>query len=214
MELTGAQLLPVARQRVWNALMNTEVLRASIPGCESIEVQGEGNFVVQVVVAVGPVKARFKGKLKQHDLRAPEYYTLSFEGDGGVAGFTRGRAEVRLSEGAGGAAQTQLDYRAQAEIGGRLAQIGSRLIDATAARLSKQFFERLTQIVIAPPADAAQTAAQPSHVAPAQRTPPVAIPTLDASTGARALVTLQMPAWTWAFTVTVIGLLSAWHFAR
>jgi uncharacterized protein len=98
MELTGERLLPVARERVWAALLDSETLRAAIPGCESVTHEGDGRYLVSVLAAVGPVKARFKGRLQQQDLQPPQRYTLSFEGDGGVAGFARGSAEVELTE--------------------------------------------------------------------------------------------------------------------
>jgi len=222
MELSGNHLLPVPRQRVWDALMDTETLRAAIPGCEAIEDQGNGLFVVRVVAAVGPVKARFKGLLQQQDLQAPERYTLSFEGDGGVAGFAKGSAQVQLSPSGPDGAQTRLDYQAQAQIGGRLAQIGSRLIDATAAQLSGQFFERLVRLVSAPAASSPAQAAAGESNAPAVGTLPAASPapvrpaavTHDVPARHGALVTLQMPAWTWAFTVAVIALLSGWLAVR
>jgi carbon monoxide dehydrogenase subunit G len=220
MELTGGRLLPVPRQRVWDALMNTEILRAAIPGCEAIEDQGNGLFLVRVVAAIGPVKARFKGRLQQQDLQAPERYTLSFEGDGGVAGFARGSAQVQLTESGLDGVQTRLDYQAQAQIGGRLAQIGSRLVDATAAQLSAQFFDRLVKLVAAPeapqaPATAASPAAPLSVATPADaRTALPVQPPPEAPARGRGSVTLQMPAWTWAFTVAVLALLIAWLAVR
>ncbi|MGH8429413.1 MAG: CoxG family protein, partial [Solimonas sp.] len=109
MELTGEQLLPVARGRVWAALLDSETMRMAIPGCEAVTHEGEGRYLVSVLAAVGPVRARFKGRLQQLDLDPPQRYTLSFEGDGGVAGFARGSAEVELSEADG--SSTRLTYR-------------------------------------------------------------------------------------------------------
>lgn len=213
MEMSGEQVLPLARERVWKALLDTDTLRASIPGCESMTHEGDGAYAVTVVAAVGPVKARFKGRLQQQDMQPPQRYTLSFEGDGGMAGFARGSAEVDLSELAGTPARTRLVYRAQAQIGGRLAQIGSRLVDATAARMAAQFFDRLTQTLTLPAPEAlARTEAAPA-----------AVPAVDAATALavssgvppapaplQSVVTLQMPAWTWAFTVAVFALLTVW----
>jgi len=204
MELTGEQHLPVARERVWAALLDTETLRAAIPGCEAVVHEGEGRYSVSVVAAVGPVKARFKGRLQQQDLQPPQRYTLSFEGDGGMAGFAKGSAEVELSE-AEGAAHTVLVYRAQAQIGGRLAQIGSRLVDATAARMSQQFFDRLTH-VITTPAAARDEAAQVPLLATGQPPAPVpvagaAAPGVAPDVGWSGAVTVTMPGWAWAFTL-------------
>lgn len=214
MELTGERLLPVARERVWAALLDHETLRAAIPGCESVTADGDGRYIVSVLAAVGPVKARFKGRLQQQDLQPPQRYTLSFEGDGGVAGFARGSAEVELIEVE--ASSTRLTYRAQAQIGGRLAQIGSRLVDATAARMSAQFFERLTSVITAPPPAQAAPAlpigygeppAMPIHANPA----PVAAPAHADSWGGS--VNVSMPAWTWAFTVAA-ALVAGWLATR
>jgi carbon monoxide dehydrogenase subunit G len=218
MQLTGEQLLPLPRQRVWSALLDTGILRAAIPGCESITSEGNGRFTVIMVAAVGPVRAQFKGKLQQRDLQAPERYTLSFEGDGGMAGFARGSAQVSLSEAeASGAPATRLSYQVEAQIGGRLAQIGSRLVDATAARMSAQFFERLAAVLSAPPAAAAATREQRSP-APHGVPPAVAEAVLHghaaAGSGLSAPVVIQMPAWTWSLTITVVALLAAWLSTR
>lgn len=214
MELTGEQLLPVARERVWAALLDPEILRAAIPGCEAVTADGDGRYIVSVLAAVGPVKARFKGRLQQQDLQPPQRYTLSFEGDGGVAGFARGSAEVELTEAE--ASSTRLSYRAQAQIGGRLAQIGSRLVDATAARMSAQFFERLNKVITAPPPE------QAVPTVPIGLGEPPAMPPPDSHTPARAplrddawggAVNVSMPAWAWAFTVTA-ALIAGWLATR
>jgi carbon monoxide dehydrogenase subunit G len=216
MELTGERLLPVARERVWAALLDSETLRAAIPGCEAVTHEGDGRYLVSVLAAVGPVKARFKGRLQQQDLHPPQRYTLSFEGDGGVAGFARGSAEVELTEADG--SSTRLTYRAQAQIGGRLAQIGSRLVDATAARMSAQFFERLSAVIVGPenaPEPAPQALALPTGFGE----PPCA-PVFGSATGGSigvavpasggGSVHVSMPAWAWAFTVAAAALLAAW----
>ncbi|HYD75403.1 carbon monoxide dehydrogenase subunit G [Ramlibacter sp.] len=215
MELTGEQRLPVARERVWAALLDTETLRAAIPGCEAVTHEGDGRYSVSVVAAVGPVKARFKGRLQQQDLQPPRRYTLSFDGDGGMAGFAKGSADVELTEADGNS--TVLAYRAQAQIGGRLAQIGSRLVDATAARMSQQFFERLTAVITAPPQEAAPqeaapqaAVAQPRPVAPA----PVATGAAVPAAGWSGSVTISMPGWAWAFTVAAATLLAGWIAAH
>jgi len=214
MNLTGEQSLPLARERVWTALMDPETLKAAIPGCESVVDQGDGSYKAVVVAAIGPVKARFSGKLRFQDVQAPARYTLDFEGDGGVAGFAKGSAEVELAELS--EQSTNLTYKAQAKIGGRLAQIGSRLIDATAARMATQFFDRLTQRLTAP----AEPRAEAPTGAQAGATPAVApVAAREAAEqapagGGRAMVTVQMPAWAWAFTVTVIALLAAYLATR
>jgi len=139
MEMTGEQIVPVAQEITWRALNDIEVLKACIPGCESIEPVSETEFTVAMVAKVGPVSAKFKGRLLLADVAAPTSYTLSFEGQGGVAGFAKGSAQVALSPEAEGA-HTRLAYEVKATIGGKLAQIGSRLIDGAARKLADQFF--------------------------------------------------------------------------
>lgn len=216
MELTGEQRLPVARERVWAALLDTETLRAAIPGCEAVTHEGDGRYSVSVVAAVGPVKARFKGRLQQQDLQPPRRYTLSFDGDGGMAGFAKGSADVELTEADGDS--TVLAYRAQAQIGGRLAQIGSRLVDATAARMSQQFFERLTAVITAPPQPAAPPEAAPQAAAAGEPRPaaptPVATGIAVPAGGWSGAVTISMPGWAWAFTVAAAALLAGWLAAQ
>jgi uncharacterized protein len=212
MDLTGEYVLPVPRERVWAALLDTDLLRAAIPGCEAITDEGQGAYSAVVVASVGPVKARFKGRIQQHDLTPPSRYSMTFEGDGGLAGFARGSADIELSEAGEAGAHTRLVYRARSEIGGRLAQIGSRLIDATATRLSAQFFEGLTRLLTTPQASA-QAAASTDDQRPASAKTVAAPPAVAVSTSG-ALVSIQMPAWTWAFTATVVALLAAWFHVR
>lgn len=228
MELTGTHLLPAPRDRVWSALLDPDTLRAAIPGCESVTTDGDGVYRVVVVAAVGPVRARFQGRVRQHDLQPPQRCTLAFEGDGGVAGVARGSAEVDLDEPADAAGHTRLVYRAQAQVGGRLAQIGSRLVDATAARMSAQFFERFVRVITTPPADAttiADGSAAATGTATAGPDATAAGAALPAAAGAAARpaatpvatdgrVTVQMPAWAWVATVAAFVLLVAWLAAR
>lgn len=137
MEVNGEQLIPVSQQTTWDALNDLEVLKACIPGCETIVASAENQFDVVLTAKVGPVSAKFKGKLTLSDFDPPHAYSLDFEGQGGVAGFAKGGAQVRLvPEGDG----TRLSYTAKANVGGKLAQIGSRLIDGTARKLADQFF--------------------------------------------------------------------------
>jgi carbon monoxide dehydrogenase subunit G len=139
MEMKGEQLLSSDRLTVWSMLNDAEVLRQCIPGCESILATGEHIYEVTMSAAVGPVKARFKGKLSLADIEPPVRYRLLFEGQSSQAGFARGEAHVELQETAPN--QTKLVYTAQSQIGGKLAQIGSRLIDAGAAVTAQKFFE-------------------------------------------------------------------------
>jgi carbon monoxide dehydrogenase subunit G len=137
MEMTGEQLIPQSQDVTWRALNDTAVLKDCIPGCESIEQTGNNEYQMVMTARVGPVNAKFKGKMTLSDIIAPQSYRLAFEGQGGVAGFARGEASVHLSPKDGG---TKLAYSANAMIGGKLAQVGSRLIDGVAKKIAGEFF--------------------------------------------------------------------------
>ena len=139
MELQGERLIPASVDTTWAALNDTEVLKACIAGCESLERTGDDAMTAVVALKVGPVSARFKGNLQMTNIQAPNGYTINFDGQGGVAGFGKGSADVALT--AQGDAQTLLKYNARATVGGKMAQIGSRLIDATAAKITEDFFK-------------------------------------------------------------------------
>jgi len=139
MELIGERVIPASRQRTWEALNDPDTLKACITGCESLEREGDDGLVALVAVRVGPVSARFKGKLKLSDVVAPVSYTIHFDGQGGVAGFGKGSADVALSD--AGTGRTTLKYVARAQVGGKLAQIGSRLVDSAAAKIAEDFFQ-------------------------------------------------------------------------
>jgi len=138
MDMTGEQRIAAPKQAVWDALNDADALKASIPGCEEIEKKSTTEFSAKVSLAVGPVKARFSGEVTLSDIDAPNGYTLTGEGSGGAAGFGKGEAKVVLTEDGG---ETVISYTAHAMVGGKLAQIGQRLIDATAKKLAGQFFE-------------------------------------------------------------------------
>ena len=148
MDMSGERKIPAARQIVWDALNDPEVLRQCIPGCEEISGSAETGFDAKVGVKVGPVKAKFGGSVTLSDLDPPKSYKISGEGKGGAAGFAKGGAEVTLEEADGGAA-TLLRYAVNANVGGKLAQIGSRLIDGTAKKYATEFFETFTEIASA-----------------------------------------------------------------
>ena len=154
MELLGERLIPASVDQTWAALNDPAVLKACITGCESVERTGDDAFTAVVALRIGPVSARFKGNLKMTNIVPPTGYTINFDGQGGVAGFGKGSADVALTPEAG---QTRLKYNARATVGGKMAQIGSRLIDATAAKITEDFFkafETHLQTVNAPAADA------------------------------------------------------------
>jgi carbon monoxide dehydrogenase subunit G len=135
--MAGEQLIPTSREVTWDALNDPEVLKSCVPGCESIEKTGEHEYLVSMVARVGPVSAKFKGRMKLTDMNPPTSYSLSFEGQGGVAGFAKGSATVELVAESPG---TRLHYTAKANVGGKLAQIGSRLVDAAAKKVASDFF--------------------------------------------------------------------------
>jgi len=146
MDMSGEQLIAAPRQQVWQALNDPEILRQAIPGCETVEKLSDTEFVASVVAKVGPVKAKFKGKVTLSDLNPPNSYSITGEGQGGAAGFGKGGCKVQLEDAPGG---TVLRYTASASVGGKLAQIGSRLIDGTARKMADDFFTRFNEIVSA-----------------------------------------------------------------
>src|SRR5216110_3262930 len=165
MEMTGEQLVPAPQRAVWDALNDPEMLKACVPGCESIDKTGDNEYQVLMVARVGPVSAKFKGKLTLSDIKPPNSYSLAFEGQGGPAGFAKGGANVRLESVEGD--KTRLGYDVKASVGGKLAQIGSRLVDAAAKKVADDFFRNFnakvgaahgardksedTTVVLAPP---------------------------------------------------------------
>jgi len=137
MEMTGEQLIPLPQDATWKALNDTAVLKDCIPGCESIDQMGDNEYQIVMTARVGPVSAKFKGKMTLSDITPPTSYRIMFEGQGGVAGFAKGEASVNLTPQDGG---TKLAYAAKAMIGGKLAQVGSRLIDGVAKKIAGDFF--------------------------------------------------------------------------
>jgi hypothetical protein len=142
MELTNQQTLPVGQAEAWAALNDIALLQQCIPGCEAITPSGDNAYEVALMAAVGPVKARFKGKLKLADLDPPNAYSLQFEAQGGPAGHGKGTAQVKLEPVSAG--QTLLHYQVQASVGGKVAQIGSRLVDMAAQKMAADFFDNFT----------------------------------------------------------------------
>ncbi|HXT09886.1 MAG TPA: carbon monoxide dehydrogenase subunit G [Roseiarcus sp.] len=140
MQMNESQLVPASQDKVWAGLNDPAVLAKCIPGCQKLELTGPNEMTATVVVKVGPVKASFSGKVTLSDIDAPNGYRISGEGSGGVAGFAKGGATVTLT--AEGPEATRLNYAVDAQIGGKLAQLGGRLIDATAKKLAGEFFEK------------------------------------------------------------------------
>ena len=144
MTMTGEVQLAAPRETVWAKLNDPEVLKVCIPGCETLEMLSDNEFQAVAVNKVGPVKARFKGKVRLSDLDPPNGYRISGEGDGGVAGFAKGGAEVKLTPKDDG---TLLTYTVEAQIGGKLAQLGQRLVNGAAKKLADEFFVKFAKAV-------------------------------------------------------------------
>jgi carbon monoxide dehydrogenase subunit G len=176
MDMSGEQLIPAPREVVWQALNDPEILKLCIPGCQELVKSSETQMSAKVVLKVGPVSARFEGAVTLSDLDPPNGYRISGEGQGGMAGFAKGEARVTL-EAAG--ADTILRYEVNAQVGGKLAQLGARLIDATAKQMSGAFFKRFAQEIIArrtlgqgdEPASAAMPPPPPTPAAPVAHSP-------------------------------------------
>lgn len=147
MDINGQFEIPATRQQVWNALNDPDVLAQCIPGCESIERESETAFTAKMKAKIGPVKARFESRILLSDLDPPRSYTISGEGKGGPAGFGKGSARVTLSESDDG---TILDYTAEMHVGGKLAQVGSRLVGGAVRKIANDFFAKFVEVVAQP----------------------------------------------------------------
>jgi uncharacterized protein len=137
MTMAGSVTLPADRAKVWDALNDPAILKQSIPGCQELEKTSDTSFAATAKVSIGPVKATFKGAVNLTDIDPPNGYTISGEGQGGVAGFAKGGAKVRLDEAEGG---TKLTYDVEAQVGGKIAQLGGRLINGVAKKYADEFF--------------------------------------------------------------------------
>ena len=177
--MTGSQLIPAPQQATWEALNDPEVLKACVPGCESITLVNPNEYQVLMTARVGPVSAKFRGRLSLFDIKAPSSYSLAFEGQGGAAGFAKGAAQVKL---AAEGEQTRLSYDVKANVGGKLAQIGSRLIDAAAKKVADEFFQNFTKKMSSAGEDT--TIVSPASAAHAQgeAAPQAALPAVSNTT--------------------------------
>jgi uncharacterized protein len=157
MKMTGSEVIDAPRETVWQGLNNPKILQQCIPGCSKIETASPTEMKATVTIKVGPVKANFAGEVKLSNLKAPESYRISGKGSGGFAGFAEGGASIKLT--ALSPRQTQMDYEVDAQIGGKLAMLGSRLIDSTAQSLAGQFFTKFASLMKQAPAKAAKKVA-------------------------------------------------------
>ncbi|MDE2581629.1 MAG: carbon monoxide dehydrogenase subunit G [Rhodospirillales bacterium] len=154
MDMSGERRLPAPRQTVWDALNNPAILKAAIPGCQSLDAASPTEMTAAAAVRIGPISAKFNGKVHLSDIDAPNGYTISGEGQGGVAGFAKGGAKVNLRDAEDGG--TVLSYEVQAQVGGKIAQLGARLIDSTAKQMADAFFDNFAK-------ELAQTMAPTPH---------------------------------------------------
>ena len=157
MDMTGSRRIEAPRERVWDALNDPAVLHAAIPGCESVERTAPDAFAAKVAIRIGPMSAKFAGKVTLTNVNAPAGYTITGEGQGGAMGFARGSADVALAE--EGPTTTLLTYDVKAQVGGKMAQLGARLVDSTAKSMADQFFDRFA-------AQVSQPVSQPAAAAP------------------------------------------------
>jgi len=208
MEITGKQSIAAARAAVWDALNDPTVLRKCLPGCESVERVSPDEFKVVLAAAIGPLRARFKGALRITEANAPASCVILFEGQGGAVGFGKGASSVTLEETPAG---TELSYTAKAQIGGKLAQVGSRLIDNVAKKMSDDFFTAFKkQLAPAPiaPAVPVAPAPEPATAPDARRkSEPAAAPSGPVSTAQPAPSKAPNP------TVSTVGSVPAWWLA-
>jgi hypothetical protein len=196
MDMQGTRELAVTRLQAWQALNDPEVLKACIPGCDKVEATGENQYAIGMSVKVGPVSAKFAGKIRLEDVNPPASYTLRFEGQGGAAGFGKGAAQVALDERERGC---ELRYTVNAQVGGRIAQVGQRLIDGVAKSMAEDFFRRFEVELQRQHPEAYEAPAVAAAAAPAA--PPVTAPG-----GA-------IPAWVWVAAAAVVAGLAYW-FSR
>jgi hypothetical protein len=219
MEMQASRQLSVTQQQAWDALNDPEVLKLCIPGCNSIEATGENQYAIALSVKIGPVSAKFNGTITLGDIQAPESYTLSFEGKGGAAGFGKGNAKVTLTPNDQGC---ELGYTVNASVGGKIAQMGQRLIDGTAKSMADDFFKRFDQEMqrrFGPPeadesgeqadgsaATATGNAAEHDDAGtPAsEQAPRTAATRAGAATAPAAASGAKMPGWLWAAIAAAI----------
>jgi uncharacterized protein len=188
MEMQGSRHLAVTQQQAWDALNDPEVLKTCIPGCDKVEATGENQYAIGMGVKIGPVAARFAGKILLMDVQPPNSYTLHFEGQGGAAGFGKGNARVNLAppvEGSG----CELSYTAQAQVGGKIAQVGQRLVDGVARSMAEDFFKRFD--------DEMQRRHPQAYAAEAALPPPSPSNPLKENTR-------RMPWWAWGVFAAVV----------
>ncbi len=189
MDMQGSRQLAITQQQAWDALNDPAVLKACIPGCDKVESTGENQYAIGMALKIGPVSAKFAGKITLLDIVPPKSYTINFEGQGGAAGFGKGNSAVSLVANDAGC---ELNYTVHASVGGKVAQLGQRLIDGAAKSMAEDFFKRF---------DEAMQAAHPAAYA----TKEVATQALD--TGSTAQKLSKIPVWVWIAGAVALGVI-------
>jgi uncharacterized protein len=199
MEMQGSRQLAITQQQAWDALNDPAVLKACIPGCDKVEPTGENQYSIGMALKIGPVSAKFTGKIALSDINPPQSYTISFEGQGGPAGFGKGSAKVNLTPNDRG---NELAYSVQASVGGKIAQLGQRLIDGAAKSMAEDFFKRFD--------DAMQVRHPEAYAAQAQADAAAGVVIAPAAQPSGGL--LGLPTWVWI--VGAVALIAALVFLR
>ena len=194
MQMQGSRQLAITQQQAWDALNDPAVLKACIPGCDKVEPTGDNQYSIGMALKIGPVSAKFNGKIALFDINPPQSYTISFEGQGGPAGFGKGSAKVQLTPNDRG---TELAYSVQASVGGKIAQLGQRLVDGAAKSMAEDFFKRFDEAMQLRHPEAYAAQAQADAAAGA-----IIAPAAQASEGL-----LGLPVWVWI--VGAVALLAA-----
>ena len=206
MEMQASRTLAVTQQQAWEALNDPEVLKLCIPGCDKVEASGENQYAVAMALKIGPVSAKFAGKITLADIVPPQSYTIAFDGSGGVAGFGKGTAQVRLEPlpaDASGLPLCELHYTVHATVGGKIAQLGQRLIDGAAKTMAEDFFKRFdNDMQRRYPREAADEETQDTVMSHAPRQP-IALPTDSQASGG-------MPVWGWIAIGAAVLAVVAW----
>ena len=195
MDMQGSRPLAITQQQAWDALNDPEVLKLCIPGCDKLEPTGENQYAVGMAVKIGPVSAKFSGKITLSDIVPPQNYTIAFDGQGGVAGFGKGKAQVSLQPAEGGC---ELSYTVNAQVGGKIAQLGQRLIDGAAKGMAEDFFKRFD--------DEMQRRHPAPEVAAAGAALAPAAPDASATPAGRGGV----PIWAWWVGAVLLAALVLW----
>lgn len=211
MDMQGSRRLDATQQQAWDALNDPEVLKTCIPGCDKVERIADDRYAIGMALKIGPVSAKFNGKITLSDINAPESYTIGFEGQGGAAGHGKGTAKVKLTPAEDEAKGCLLSYTVAAQVGGKIAQLGQRLVDGAAKSIAEDFFKRFDQEMQRryPPVAVAATVAAGSPMAP-DATKRVAVE--EDRTSATARKSFKIPLWTWIVAAVVIA--AAIAFAR